>query len=170
MGNSGLPEVAADDVASEWQRQTGPLLPPNSQIDDQMKALVLKSQLTFMDDQAGIVSAFRHGGQDAVERNDKESVISSRSETVREQQAKGQISGRQRPRNGDRGSLQITDGKRILGHHHRAVLVPHAASAGQKRVLVEKMGVGMNTDGRDLQLAPQGSAIERFDVLELMPE
>ena len=46
------PEVAADDVAAQRQRQAGLLLPPHAEVDDQVQPLVLEGELPLVDDQA----------------------------------------------------------------------------------------------------------------------
>ena len=58
----------------------------------------------------------------------------------------------------------------LAGDDHRAVAVAHAAAARQQRVLVEQMRIGMDADGGDFQLAAQGPAIERLDVLQFVLE
>ena len=63
------PEVAADDVAAQRQRQAGPLQPPHAEVDDQVQPLVLERQLPLVDDQAGLELARGHGGDDLVERH-----------------------------------------------------------------------------------------------------
>src|SRR5262245_39666368 len=52
-----IPEVATNHIASQGQGQAGPLLPPDAEIHDQVQALLLKSQLPFVDDQASLESA-----------------------------------------------------------------------------------------------------------------
>ena len=53
-----------------------------------------------------------------------------------------------------------------LRAQHGAVTVAHAAARGQERVFVEQVGVGVDRDGRDVQLAAHGPLVERLDVLE----
>ena len=54
---------------------------------------------------------------------------------------------------GDAQSCQLVDRQRPAGDDHRAIAIAHAAAARQQGVLVEQMGVGVDADGRDLQLA-----------------
>ena len=72
-------------------------------------------------------------------------------------------------RSSDRGSDRRSSAA-VAGDDHRAVAVAHAAAAWAEGVLVEQMGVGVDADGRDFQLAAQGPAIERLDVLQLVAE
>src|SRR5579864_6565976 len=64
------PQVAADDVAPQRQRQSRPRLPPDPQIDDQMQALIPIRKLPFVNDQAGVKLARGHCRNDLVEWHD----------------------------------------------------------------------------------------------------
>ena len=47
--------------------QTSSLLPPDSEVDDEVKPLVLEGQLPLVDDQSGVKTPFGHGMQNLVE-------------------------------------------------------------------------------------------------------
>ena len=55
-------------------------------------------------------------------------------------------------------------------HDHRAVAVAHAGAAGAEEIVVGQIGVGVQADGRQLQLAGEGAAVERFDIDQLVAE
>ena len=59
-------------------------------------------------------------------------------------------------------------GSRVI--ERRAVAVAHARARGEQGVAVGQVGEGVDADGRDFELAAQGAAVERLDVLELMDE
>src|SRR5713226_2586525 len=127
-----------------------------------MKALILKGQLALMDDQAGVESAAGDGFEDTIEGHH---LV---AEAVRQQQSQCQKGGGQSSWDCDPRGWQIARTERFFCHDHGTVFVPHAASTGQKGILVEEMGVGMNADGRHVELAAQRSAVERLDILKLM--
>src|SRR5439155_15922977 len=54
----------------------------------------------------------------------------------------------------------------LLRHEHRSVTVAHARAAGQKRILIAHMGVGVKADGRNVELATRGPFVERLDILQ----
>ena len=58
----------------------------------------------------------------------------------------------------------------LPGHDHRAVVVPHARPAGAKDVLVGQVGIGVQAEGRQLQFAREGPAVERLDIDQLVLE
>src|SRR5260370_42307132 len=93
--NRLLSQISQEHVSPERQRQTGSLLPPDTQVHNQVQALILKRQLSFVDDQSGVISALGDGGQDAIERNDEQAVIAIGTEAIRQQQAQSQIGGGQ---------------------------------------------------------------------------
>ena len=64
----------------------------------------------------------------------------------------------------------VVDRCRLPGDDHRAITVAHAGAAGAKNILVGQIGVGVQADGRQFQLAGKGAAVERFDVDQLVLE
>ena len=88
----------------------------------------------------------------------------------RAEAAQGQKGGRHGPWDGNAGRFEIVNGQRLGSHDHGAVAVAHATAAGQKGILVQKKGISMDADGGDIQFPPQGPAVERFDVLQFVPE
>ena len=151
------PEVAADDVAAERQRQAaGPLRPPLAEVDDLLQALVLIRQLPFVDEQPGLGLAIEDGLLNLVERNHDVLEVG----LVEPQR---QVRGRQRPRNRDAAPL---DGRRSAGlrDDDRAVVVAHAGAVRQQRVLVGEVRVGVKRDGGDFVRAVERGAIQRLDV------
>ena len=145
------PKIAADDVAAQRQRQAGLLLPPDAQIDDQLQSLILKRQLSFVDDQAGVEFARLDRVENLVERHHlvREAARAAAAASVRKAVV-------MRPRARRFCALaSVVERHRLAGHHHRAIAIAHAAAARQQGVFVEQMGVGMDADGGDFQLAPR---------------
>ena len=63
-------------------------------------------------------------------------------------------------------------GKLLFRHEHRAVTIAHARAAGQQRVFIAHMGIGVDADGGDVEFAARGALVQRLDVLQnvLEPE
>ena len=73
---------------------------------------------------------------------------------------------------GDFFLRHLRPGKFLFRHQHRAVTVAHARAAGQQRVFVAHVGVGVDADGGDVEFAARGALVQRLDVLQnvLEPE
>lgn len=54
----------------------------------------------------------------------------------------------------------------FAGDNHGAVAIAHAGPAGQQRVLPAHVGVGMDADGGDVQLALRGPLVKRLNILQ----
>ena len=96
-----------------------------------------------------------------------------------EEKLEREISARHFARHRDQAAAQpvahlvrrAADGRALVGRHqHRPVAVAHARAAGQQRVAIAHVGVGVDRDRRDVQLAAQGALVQRLDVLEPMLE
>src|SRR3954470_22803217 len=59
--------VLADDMSTERKRKAGLLQPPGSHVRDKVKALVLISQLAFVDEQTGVNASAEHRLFDLIE-------------------------------------------------------------------------------------------------------
>ena len=55
-------------------------------------------------------------------------------------------------------------------HEHGAIAIAHARPAGTEHVAIGQMGVGVQAQGRQFQLAAERPAIERFDIHQFVPE
>ena len=51
-------------------------------------------------------------------------------------------------------------------NHQRAVAVAHARAAWQQQIFVPEVGVGMDRDRRNMQLAAQRLFVQRLNILE----
>ncbi len=143
------------------------LEPPLARVDDQFQLLVGVGQLPFVDDQPGIdasplVLSGRHGVENAVEGDDHVIEIGAQTEP------QGEIGRGAQPRHGNRGPGQLIERHGPPGHDHRTVAVAHARAARTEDVAIAQVGVGMNAQGRQLQLAFEGPAVERLDVDQLV--
>ena len=120
-----------------------------------MQPLVLERQLPFVDDEAGVELARCHGVEDLVERTSRRNLHLSRRARSKPQLQREER-GRQRAGHGDRLAAQVVDRQRLRGDDHRAVVVAHAAPAGQQGVLVEQVAIGVDADGGHFQFALAG--------------
>ena len=84
--------------------------------------------------------------------------------------AEGEKRGGQRAGHGDRLAAERIERDGLAGDDHRPVVVAHAGAAGAEDVLVGQVGVGVQADGGQLQLALEGPAVERFDIDQLVRE
>ena len=143
------PEIAADDVAAERQRQAaGPLGPPLAEIDDLLQPFVLVGQLPLVDQQARVRLAVEDRLLNLVERDDD--VFE-----VRLVDAQRQVRGRERAREWRSACPSPASDRPARGDDDRAVLVAHARAVRQQRVLVDEVRVGVKGHGRDLVACPR---------------
>jgi hypothetical protein len=68
--------------------------------------------------------------------------------------------------NSDSETEDILARQRAAGNQHGAIAVSHAGSVGQQSVLVRHIGIGVDADGRDIQLPTQGSFVQGLDILQ----
>ncbi len=54
----------------------------------------------------------------------------------------------------------------MSGDEYWTIAVAHARAAGQQRVLVTDVGVGVEADGGDIEFAARGTFVERLDILQ----
>ena len=159
------PEVAPDDVAPERQREAGLLLPPAAEVDDLVEPVVAERQLSLVDQEPGRGVARRHLLLDPVEW-DRDGPGAGRPERQRER----------RSRPGTRGSdddsprRDVLAADRIPSHHDRTVPVAERGAVRQEHVAVGDVGVGVEGDGGDVELACHRAPVQRLDVGELVVE
>ena len=146
------PEIFADAVAAQRQGQAGLFVPPHAQVDQQVQAEGLIGELAFMDDQPGVGFAVAHVRGDLVEVDDFVAWNASprscprHSCSVRNAVVSSPGMAMVLPR-------RVVERHRLAGDDHRAVLVAHAAAATGQGVFVGDVGIGVDGDGGDLQLA-----------------
>ena len=151
------PEVAADDVAAEGQRQAaGSIRPPDAQVDEASKPLVTVGQLAFVDQQSRFHRTVDNRRLNLVEWQ----------HTIRDawmEQLQREIRRRQLARDGDGDSVERT---RTVGlrHHDRPVAVAHACAVRQQGVAVEEVRIGMERDRRHFVAPLEGRAVQALDV------
>ena len=117
-------------------------------------------ELSFVDDQSRVRLASDDRVEDPVERQDPV------GELVAEGQPEGQERRGHRPGDRDRLLAEIGDGHRTPGDHQRAVSVTHARAGREEGVAIGQRGVGVDGQGRDLELAGLRPAVEALDVVE----
>ena len=174
LRNHLRPEIPADDVAAERQRQpAGPLRPPLAEIHDLPQPFVLVRELPLVDQQSGLGLAVEHRLLNLIERHDD--VLE-----VRLVDAQREVGRRERAGNRDAAALHAVRarGSRRPGSDggrddDRAVLVAHARAVRQQRVLVHQVRVGVKRHGGHLVLAVERRAIRASrcpqHLIETMP-
>src|SRR5207302_11198976 len=63
--------VLTQNIATQWQWETGPFFPPFAQIDYFCKTGLRIGELPFVNDQAGLCTTAPHRLEDLVERHDE---------------------------------------------------------------------------------------------------
>ena len=107
--------------------------------------------------------AIFHGGKNLVERHDDVIEFLRRFAEPELQRQKRAGHG---SRHGDFFLRDFLAGKFLFCHEHRAVAVAHARAAGQQRVFVGDVGVGVDADGGNVEFAARGALVQRLDVLQ----
>ena len=156
---SAGPEIAADGVAAERQRQAGLIAPPAPEIDDAVQPGLVVGELALVDDQPGLVLAGEHFGNDLVEGNDY-GLDLGREELQR------QVGGGQRARDGDAHALDLVERVHARRDDHRPIALAHAAAAGQQRVLVLDVRIGVEGDRGHIVEALERLAVQGLDVAQ----
>ncbi len=136
-------QAAADGIAAEWQRQSGFLAPPLTQIEHLEEPAGGIGELPLVDDKAGFVLAGEYLRDDLVERNDGGANV-GREELQRECGC-CQLAG-----NRDAHLLDLVEREVLAGNNHRAVTLANAAAARHQRVVVLQVGVGVERDRGDI--------------------
>src|SRR3954471_21254131 len=119
--------VFANDVAAEWEWQTGFLEPPGAHVGDEVEAFVLVGELAFVDQQAGIHIAALHHLLDLIEGYDHRREV--RLVEPERQVRAGHHSGDGYPL-----TSNFIACHRLFRHEHRSVTVAHRRAVGQQRV------------------------------------
>ncbi len=153
-------EVAPGDVPSQGKRQApGVAPPPGTQIDGLVDSAAAVGELTFMNQQAGLLGSAFDRLQDPIEGNhDRPHVAQAEPE--------GQGRRGEAARDGDGHPPQIVRPRGRPRHHQRTVPLPHAGPAAQERVTLRQVGVGVERDGGHVDLAFESEAIEALDVVQ----
>src|SRR3990172_9412765 len=68
--HSLLAEIAPDRVHPERERESCPVVPPDSKIEIIDQSVILICQLSLVDEEAGTVASFHHGAEDLVKWED----------------------------------------------------------------------------------------------------
>jgi hypothetical protein len=116
-----------------------------------------------MDDQARLRLARVDGLENPVKRNHDKMDFLRRQLQPELQRQKSAGHG---PRHGNSCSRQVSPSERFFGHEHRPVAVAHARPARQQGILPADIGISMNADGCNIQLAPGGPLVQGLDVLQ----
>ena len=160
LAHGDRPQIAADGIAPQREREPCLGEPPLPQIDDQVETLVLKRELTFVNYQSGVGLP---GGDDIQNLIEGMHFIAER---IAEQKLEGQKRRRQRPRHGDPFAFEAGDVSGLASHHHRAVIIAHAGPARTQSVLVGDERIAVQADRRQFELTSKGPVVERLDVLQ----
>ena len=132
-------------------------MPPGAEILPEVEPGVGVGELPFMDQQARPRRRPRSTAVlDLVERHDHRV-------DVRLVELERQVGGGEEPRDGDLAPAErrARVGRRRLARHQpRAVAVAHRGAGRQQGVPVRQVGVGVDRDRRDLELAAPGALVE----------
>ncbi len=126
-----------------------------------MQAHLAIGQLAFVDQQSRFVLPFLNIFENAVEVH--HFVLHVGSEQPKRKKRRGQQTW-----NRDSLFCQHLRLHRLSGNDDRAVVVPHACAAGEQRVLVGHVGIGVEGDRRNFVLSFEGLAVERLDIVQQM--
>ena len=116
-----------------------------------------------MDDQSDFRDAIFHGGKNLVERHNDVIEFFRR---FAEPELQGEKRAGHGSRHGDFFLRNFFARKFLFRHEYRAVTVAHARTAGQERVFVADVGVGVNADSGNVEFATRGAFVQRLDVLQ----
>ena len=134
-----------------------------------LRVLLAVGQLSFVDNEAGVDPLPSYWPLSTASRiwsNGTPSYVEIPCQT----QSQREIGRGQRAGHGNRPFRERRQRHARLRHDHRPVAIPHACAARAEGVNVGQIGVAVQADGRQLQFAGEGAAVERFDVHELMTE
>src|SRR5579859_3035626 len=104
-----------------------------------MQAAAGESELAFMDDESGLVVAGENAGNDLVEGN--HGGLDIWREQLEREIRRGHGTGY-----GDGLFLYVIERERARGDHHGAVALAYAAAAGEQRILLLQVGIGVKRD------------------------
>ena len=157
-------ESLMNDVPPERQRQPVVLLsPPDAQIFADHEPFIAVGKLPFVDDQADFRRAAADGLENPVKGHDDVIEFLRRFAEPELQREKRAGHG---SRHGDFFPENFFTGKLLFRHQHRAIAVAHARAAGQQRVFIGNVSVGMNADGGDVEFSAGGAFVQRLNVLQ----
>src|SRR6266581_7984493 len=157
-------EPFVDHVAAKRQRQAIRLSsPPGAQVLAHLQSLVLKCELSFVNDQTCIGPVLSYGTKNLVKGNNE---VINFCRPFLEPQLQSQEGAGHRAWYSDFFPRDFRFRKYLFRHHHWPVSISHARAARQKRVLVTHIGIGMDADGGDVQFPARGAFVEGLDVLQ----
>ena len=102
---------------------------------------------------------FRHGGDDLIERHDL--VLKLAQAQTQGQEGRGHLA-----RHRDLVRRQRIRGHPLAADHDGPIPVADARAAWVERVILVNIGIGMQGDGGQVQLAFTRTLVEGFDVLQ----
>src|ERR1044072_1994520 len=138
-------------------------MPPFAQVQDLMQSERLVKQLAFMDQQPGITLPALHRLNNLVERDDF--ILKVRIVDSERQKRAGK-----RSRYGDFEVGYIAGRRRLARYQNRPVVVSYRSAVGKQQVLIRDVGVGVETDGRDVVGFTKRFFFQRLDVFENVSE
>ena len=125
IANKITPQVNA----AERKREAGFCEPPRAHIGDELQAVVLISELGFVDEKPRIDVAAKHDLIDLVERHDDGNEVGL-------EQLEREVCARHHPRDGDAFPSDVLARHRCFGDKHRSVAITHRGPMRQEGILV----------------------------------
>ena len=151
----------ADGVASERKRQTRLFLPPDAEINHLVQTLFLEEKLSFVNEQTGFDKIVLNCINNFVERHDHGFKVGF--EKPQRKIRRGFRAG-----NSDASARQFLPLHCFCRNYNRSVTFAEAGAAIEKHVFVAKLGIGGETDGRDVVRFLERRFVERLDVRQNM--
>src|SRR3954469_10281259 len=135
--------VLPNDVAAQGKRKSGLLQPPRSHVSDEMKTVVLVSELSLMNEETRVNFTVEHSAIDLIERYDDRNKIGLK-EFERE------IRARHQSRDSDALTGDALACHRLFGDEHRPISISHRSAVRQQSVAVGEICICVNRDRRHI--------------------
>jgi hypothetical protein len=162
-------KVASDGVAAEGQGEVAGGGPPDAEVFDEAQALLLVGELTLVDEEPGVGLALEHGVGDLVEGGDGPVDVVGGEAELGEAELHGEPGGGSDAGDGESFALEPGGGVGVgvsgVGDDDGAVAVAHGGAAGGEDVLFGDVGVLVDGECGDLELAALGALVEGLNVL-----
>ena len=155
------PKVLAHDVAAERERQPRFAEPPLAHVGHEVKPAVAEGELPLVDQEPQVDRALDHGILDQVEAGWHRLEVGL-------VQPEREVGAGQRARDRDALATHGRPGHWRAGDEARAVPVAERGAVRQQGVAIGDVGVGMDRDRGDLELAAARALVQRLDVLKFV--
>ena len=136
FGLNVVRQRAQQGIAAQRQRQAPGILPPLAHIQNAMETGFGISQLSFVNNQAGVSLARMHSFQDSIKRRHHRNEI--RFEYLHRQIRSGHGAGNRNPL-----ALHFFRLHRVGGHNQGAVAIAHTGTGSHHHVFIRHIGISV---------------------------